>query len=143
MPRTFSMNLATSRQSLNNVVIESDGVRNLRRDERSRSCLRRRICVRFREELFSAGTRRVMPTRSWPTSEQARTTRSDSVGIFQLDLFAAGAYFHLIAKMKPSLLQRLSPSRKIGNLEDSPGSSRRAPACDHLALAGNPKPRDR
>ena len=46
------MNLATSRQSLNNVVIESDGVRNLRRDERSRSCLRRRICVRFREDLF-------------------------------------------------------------------------------------------
>src|SRR5215471_5616009 len=43
-----------------------------------------------------------------------------AVGIFQLDLFATGAYFHLIAKMKPSDLQRLNPPRKIGNLEDHP-----------------------
>ena len=43
-----------------------------------------------------------------------------AVGIFQLDLFAAGAYFHLIAKMKPGVLQRLSPGRKIRNLEDHP-----------------------
>src|SRR6267142_2180712 len=43
-----------------------------------------------------------------------------AVGIFQLDLFAARAYFNLIAKMKPSLLQRFNPRRKIGNLEDHP-----------------------
>src|SRR5437762_12481151 len=43
-----------------------------------------------------------------------------AVGIFQLDLFAARAYFHLIAKMKPSVLQRLNPRRKIANMEDHP-----------------------
>jgi hypothetical protein len=35
-----------------------------------------------------------------------------------LYLFAAGAYFHLIAKMKSSLLHRRYPSRKIGDLKD-------------------------
>jgi hypothetical protein len=41
-----------------------------------------------------------------------------AVGIFQLDLPTPRAYFYLIPKMKPTLIQGLDPGMKIGNLED-------------------------
>jgi hypothetical protein len=66
-----------------------------------------------------------------------------AVRIFQLDLFAARAYFHLIAKMKPSLLQRLNPRRKIGNVQDHPVPAPGLLLATIWHWPGNPKPRDR
>ena len=58
-----------------------------------------------------------------PSSEYDLLSRLEqfdriAVRIFQLDLFSAWTYFHLIAKMEPCLLQRLNLSRKIGHLKN-------------------------
>lgn len=54
----------------------------------------------------------------FPKSARSRFEQFDriAVRIFQLDLFTARTYFHLIAKMKPVFLQLLDASRKIRNL---------------------------
>jgi hypothetical protein len=43
-----------------------------------------------------------------------------TVRIFDLDLFAAGAYFDLVPEMEPGLLQHLNQAAKIRYLKHNP-----------------------
>src|SRR6266581_4376921 len=82
-----------------------------------------------------------MPTRSWPTSEQARTTRSDCRRDLPTGFVCRRGLLPSDCENEAQPSSAPQPEQEDRQLGGSPGSSRRAPACDHLALAGNPKPR--